>query len=166
MRRYSPERGMTLVELMIVVAIIGILASVAAFSYTRYMRKSRASEVNMMFSELAAKEEAYHTEFGTYLDTATFNPAVTNGQAQTIDTSTTWATLRIQPSKNAWYCQYRVVAGTGATVPSDYADLYPSAPTGNWYFLLAQCDFDGDGIFSTYLQRGDRSELIKENEGE
>lgn len=166
--RRSSVEGFTLIELMVVVVIVGVLAAVAAFAYTKYIRKARTAEVTHMFGELSSKEELFHAEFGRYLATGDWHPATVNGKAQPVaPLPATWQQLKVQPGRGALYCQYQVFAGDAGTAPSGtYADLYPTAPDTNWYYMAARCDFDGDGKYSTYLRRGGGTELIRENEGE
>jgi len=56
------EAGFTLVELMIVVAIIGILATIAIPQYNKFQAKARQSEVKIGLAAIHSIENAFRTE--------------------------------------------------------------------------------------------------------
>jgi type IV pilus assembly protein PilA len=60
------NKGFSLVELMVVVAIIGILASVAVPSINKYMAKSRQSEAKTNLGSLYTAEKAFAAEYVLY----------------------------------------------------------------------------------------------------
>ena len=63
--------GFTLIEMMITVAIVSILASIAYPSYAEYMRKTRRAEGRTALMELLQQQERYMTQNNTYLAIAT-----------------------------------------------------------------------------------------------
>lgn len=56
------KKGFTLIELMIVIAIIGILAAVAIPMYSDYTKKSRTSEVSTTLKEMAQMQLVWHED--------------------------------------------------------------------------------------------------------
>jgi len=59
--------GFSLIELMIVVAIVGILASIAYPAYTNAILKGRRAEGRKAVAELMQQQERYMTQSNTYL---------------------------------------------------------------------------------------------------
>lgn len=60
--------GFTLIELMIVVAIIGILSAIAYPSYQAYVQQARRADAQVALMELAQFMERHYTREGGYLD--------------------------------------------------------------------------------------------------
>ncbi|MBW2245257.1 MAG: prepilin-type N-terminal cleavage/methylation domain-containing protein [Deltaproteobacteria bacterium] len=128
-RRFG-ERGFTLIELMIVVAIVGILASVAMPAFSRYQNRSKSAEAKVNLSALRVAEESYFNEHGVFLP-ANPQPALIPGaRPMEFDaTSSGYALLGWVPNGRVYF---------------SYAVIVTADQTG--YTADAGADIDGDGI--------------------
>lgn len=66
MKFFKGQKGFTLIELMIVVAIIGILAAIAIPNFLRYQAKSRQSEAKTNLGAVFVAETSYFGEQSRY----------------------------------------------------------------------------------------------------
>lgn len=62
------KRAFTLIELMIVIAIIAFLAMVSVPTFTRFLAKAKRAEAYMNLHSICAAEKAYWAEHGKYTD--------------------------------------------------------------------------------------------------
>jgi prepilin-type N-terminal cleavage/methylation domain-containing protein len=159
-------RGFTLVEMLIVVAIIGVLSVVAGTAYRRYMDSARTTEAYSMLGEIRAREEAYKAEYSTYAawttDEATAHtyPIVDGSckepcyKSATVSPPDGWPALQnattglgINPARAQLQCGYITNAG-GANVAASgticQALFNNAAPTAMWWCAIAICDNDGN----------------------
>jgi prepilin-type N-terminal cleavage/methylation domain-containing protein len=165
--------GFTLVEMMIVVAILTVLVVVALGAYRRYMDNARKTEVYSMFAEIRAKEEAYRAEFSAYSTTGAgesdFYPVpLTSGEPKAKAWGAppgNWNAIGISPVKGMLYCGYTVVAGAANSLAGAGAigngAFNSTAPTTPWWYAVATCDNDGThfngptyGYDSVYVTTG------------
>ncbi len=68
------KKGFTLVELMIVVAIIGILAAIAIPNFLNFRLKAKTSEAKSNLGAIRSTEVAYFAEYNVYISGQSYTP--------------------------------------------------------------------------------------------
>ncbi len=83
--KYS--KGMTLIEIMIVVVIVAILVMVVYSSYTEQIRKTRRSDAKIALADLAQRQENYfadNNQYASQLAGSTANSLIKFGASDTV----------------------------------------------------------------------------------
>ena len=150
-KKINSNKGFTLIELMIVVAIIGILAAIAIPNFLKYQAKSKQSEAKMNLGSLGTCAESYFAEHDTFVPAN--NP--TNTVSATAANDIGWAatgTTRYDYyySDNAGAeILYSINSATGVEIGAPglaNAAPFPADPTVAQTFVAA-----GNGIVSGTL---------------
>lgn len=155
----AAQRAYTLTELMAVVSIIGILATIAVFGTRKYIRASKTAEATSMIANIRAAEESYRDEMFRYNGLAGFTAwqpvndpvnKVYDWRVQNGRITEVFYELGVNPSGPVRYAYTVVVGDVGSTIPelptkAKRADFNFPTVTGPWYVIVAKADFNGTG---------------------
>ena len=135
------ERGFTLIELMIVVAILGILAAIAIPNFMRFQAKSRQSEAKTNLGAIGTTAESYRAENDSY----TLQP---DGVTEVTFNDLGWApqgTARYAYGYNASLIDTTVAGGFAPENAATDAATTPDA-----FVAAAEGDIDADATAGTF----------------
>ena len=177
----SKTRGFTLVELMVVVAIVGVLAAIGITLARKHIEAGRSAEATNMIQSIRGAQERYRAETQRYLDVSSslnaYYPRTTPDDQKVpwVNAShadaARWDRLNVTTIGQVM-CVYTTVAGGVGTSPDNEAlGAFTGLPTfGNmkeqWYLIHAKADVDGDGKAALYLATNLNGEVYVENDGE
>ena len=134
---------------MVVVVILGILATLALFSYRRTVTAARTAEAVQFLGAVRAAQESYFQSFGQYCGglLPSLHPAAMPFQTRedwNPPPGSAWRALGVQSTGKVWF-QYFLVAGSASDAPPAAAPFAPGETAGRPWFWAAACsDFDGD----------------------
>ena len=138
-----------MIELMIVVAIIGILAAIAIPNFLTFRLKAKISEAKHNLGAIRVGEEAYNTEEDTYYGPIAQYPSTdpSSDKEDWFISETQFSAIAFEPTGEVYY---RYSVGQNGT--EDYTANFRAHAFG---------DLDGDGVWSHFWIHKD-SDIINE----
>jgi len=158
------RKGFTLIELMIVVAIIAILASIAIPQYKKFQLKAKTSEAKSNIGAIRSAEETYAAENDVYLQAGWAPDTVPGTSPASWDGDTVgFSKIGFRPSGKVYY-RYGVADGSTWKNPSDSVSV--AATANEDIIIMAEADLDGNGNHGKFHATDENPKIVDDAPGE
>lgn len=181
----ASARGFTLTELLVVVVITGVLATIGFAAVRKHVSAAWSAEALNMVQSIRAAQERWRSEHMMYLNVSSpgesWYPVDPTADGNELTASPfffpvgtghidndEWLALRPTVTGPVRF-GYMVNAGPAdadMTDPSGGPAIVWPTPTDNWYVIQALGDTDGNGVVSYYRASSLDGEVYVDNAGE
>lgn len=177
----SRERGFTLAELMVTVAIVGVLAVIGVASFRSEIGASKTNEAAAVIQAIRAAQEAYRSENQSYLNVSSaadswypkddFTSKLSWTPNEDYSDHERWALLGASVAQPVIFRFLVNAGGAGSTFPTPTVGItlptsITTARDEPWYLIQARADADGDEVYCDGIATSLNNEVVFKNEGE
>lgn len=162
--RFARARGFTLIELMIVVAIVGILSTLAILGYRRLTHTAKSAEATHIVSAIRIAQEDFKVERGIYADIG-LTPCPRTGldvpllktqwQPTCSGGTNTWQRLPVHTDGPVQFGYVTFSSGAPANTMANFTPFVTVTAIDTarpWYVIQAMADLDGLGAPYTQVE--------------
>ncbi len=133
------NKGFTLVEMVIVVVLIGILASIALPQYQKAAEKARSAEARTILGRIRSAEMAYYLEYDTYTNSLSNLKISAPGYTSPCTNANFYFTYNITATASTFNAQANRCTSGG------------KSPAANSYYYMYTTDTIGLGSSESYI---------------